>query len=58
MSDTPQQVISKLQIIKEMAPEKSVQQLADVMIGYVLTNHKNTIGFDIKDTNGKESDDH
>lgn len=40
------QVIAKLQIIKEMATEASVKQLAGVLIEYVENCKKAGFGFD------------
>jgi hypothetical protein len=45
MTEQEKNIIAKLQIIKEMAGEKSVQQIADVLIEYVKTVSKGKLGF-------------
>ena len=37
--------IAKLQVIKELAAEKSVQQLCDVLIDHIASGSKDNIGF-------------
>lgn len=49
MSDTDKNIVSKLEIIKEMAVEASVKQLSDVMIQYVKSQSKGNIGFSSED---------
>ena len=49
MIEKDKQTISKLEIIKEMAPEKSVQQLAQVQIEYIKQNSKGKIRFKKED---------
>lgn len=44
---------AKLQIIKELSTERGVQQLAEVMIEYIDTTSKETMGFK-KETDGIE----
>lgn len=46
MTESEKNIIAKLQIIKEMATEKSVQQLADVQIEYIKMVSKGDIGFE------------
>lgn len=45
MTDQEKNIIAKLEIIKEMSSEKSVQQLAQVQIEYIKTVSKGNIGF-------------
>lgn len=45
MTNQEKNIIAKLEIIKEMASEKSVQQLADVTIEYIKTASKEEVGF-------------
>ena len=47
MTEKEKQVIAKLQIIKEMATEKSVQQLAEVQIEYIKVVSKGKLGFKV-----------
>lgn len=43
MSD--KNIIAKLEIIKEMATEKSVQQLSEVIVEYIKSQNKDKAGF-------------
>lgn len=46
MSDTKnKEIVAKLQIVKELATENSVKQLASVMIEYIDANTKGELGF-------------
>lgn len=51
MTDQEKQVIAKLQIIKELATENSVKQLADVQIEYIRAVSKGKIGFQQEEKN-------
>lgn len=45
MSDKNKQIVAKLQIVKELANENSVKQLASVMIEYINDSNKEKVGF-------------
>lgn len=45
MTDQEKNILAKLEIIKEMAQEKSVQQVAEVMSEYIRTVSEGKIGF-------------
>lgn len=42
---TTKHTIAKLEIIKELARDKSVQQLCDVLIKHIQSESKGSIGF-------------
>lgn len=49
MTEQEKNIIAKLGIIKEMATEKSVQQLCQVQIEYIKIISKDKIGFEGND---------
>lgn len=45
MTDKEKNIVSKLEVIKELATEKSVQQLCQVQIEYIKLVSKGDLGF-------------
>lgn len=45
MTEEEKNIVAKLEIIKELASENSVKQLADVYIQYIKAVSKGKIGF-------------
>ncbi len=56
MNDEIKNVVAKLSIIREMAQNNEVKQLAKVMQDYIEKENKETPGFKSKNDNNNSSD--
>lgn len=54
MNEKDKNIVSKLDIIKEMASSNEVKQLAEVVKEYVKGNSKQQLGFNSENSKGKE----
>lgn len=51
MTEAEKNIVTRLATIKTLAPEKSVQELADTLMSYVQTSSKDKIGFNSEASN-------